>query len=168
MSTCSGLSVFGLTGYMYAPENAAEVAAARGSSLNGWIGITDEATEGDWRFCPLCGPVSGQPVVYTDWKPPHEPSNSGMYGVENQARDNGTAWYDASGEDETHPIICEFGGTTSTKNFRGRTQLDLAHAPKIYQDSSHSFNATLRQPEARNRNIAIFGTDIVNFNPLDL
>lgn len=62
-----------------------------------WIGLTDEAKEGTWRW------ISGEPVSFTKWQP-GEPNNAGSLGAENYAVINWNVpggWNDVSLLDRT-------------------------------------------------------------------
>ena len=74
-TAAEGLNYFGLKGYLVTITSVEENAfCASKLSGQGWIGATDEAVEGTWRWAT--GPESGTLLTYTNWAS-GEPNNSG-------------------------------------------------------------------------------------------
>jgi len=76
-----------------------------------WIGITDEAEEGNWQW------VTGEPVTYTHWAT-SEPDNDGEFwrtNADHGLAQGGAMWVDEDGLYFARYFICErdweFGAT---------------------------------------------------------
>ncbi len=105
--------LYGMKGYLATITSAAENAFILSKlPADGWIGGSDAAVEGTWRW--VSGPESGTLMSYTNWAS-GEPNNSG--GNEDAAEfyaSNGTGkWNDLhdTGTKLTYYIV-EYGGTT--------------------------------------------------------
>jgi serine/threonine protein kinase len=90
---------------------------AKSGSENSWIGITDEAIEGQWLT------VSGAPAGFTNWLKPHEPDNTAgeehFALISNRMREGKRSawqWHDQPDQAETHlapGYVCEWNSTSS-------------------------------------------------------
>ena len=105
-------SYFGLQGYLTTITCAEENNFAYQSiGKKGWIGASDAAVEGDWRW--VTGPEAGTTLSshYTNWYP-GEPNNSG--GSENYAHFyNGGKWNDWPENNTVDGYYVEYGGMPS-------------------------------------------------------
>lgn len=85
---------------------------AKSGSENSWIGITDDASEGQWLT------VAGTPVSFTNWLKPHEPDNTSgeehFALISNRLREGKRSawqWHDQPDQAETHlapGYVCEW------------------------------------------------------------
>lgn len=81
----------------------------------GWIGFTDEVSEGEWTW------VNGETVSYLNWNG-GEPNNGGWWGGNEDHcifnTDGSAGWNDAPGETPAHAIL-EFDGYNYLGSFAG-------------------------------------------------
>jgi hypothetical protein len=170
-TAASGLNYFGLTGYLATITSATEQqfidATIQG---NGWIGASDAATEGDWKW--VTGPENGQSFwsgnvngsrvnnSYTNWNDDKggEPNNSGtgenyghVIGDTRILKADGTPalgkWNDLAevrSDDEYTPkgYIIEYGGLAGDPalNITGSVTVRLSATAQSSPSNTPDFN----------------------------
>jgi hypothetical protein len=110
LATAATRSYAGRTGYLATITSDAENSFLYTLSTDGWIGATDQAVEGEWRWA--AGPETGQlfykagtgTLTYAHWNI-NEPNN---LGGENVAQYNGGGWNDLGGG--TRGYFVEYSG----------------------------------------------------------
>jgi OOP family OmpA-OmpF porin len=100
---------YGLAGYLATITGSAENSFINAKlTATGWIGASDAAVEGTWRW--VTGPENGQLLSYTNWAP-GEPNNYGSGEDYAQFYFNGVGtWNDLDGTGALGYVV-EYGGT---------------------------------------------------------
>lgn len=88
-----------LGGHLVSINSADEESFLKANFERGWIGLTDEGTEGDWRW------TDGSPITYTNWGP-GQPDNSRGIQHYGQVWDGSGSWDDA--EEDTAAQAIQF------------------------------------------------------------
>ena len=124
----------GQTGYLAtitsAQENAFIYDNLPIANRTGWLGATDEAVEGTWRW--QTGPEAGELLPYTNWsagEPNNQSDEDCMQFV------TGGQWNDISCG-STRRFVVEFGGATLPQPTRGQFTVDVVARAYVL-----SFNA---------------------------
>ncbi len=116
-TAASNMRYFGLQGYLVTITSAEESAFCASKLLGqGWLGASDEASEGTWRW--VAGPENGNVLTYTHWNS-GEPNDAGGNEDCAQFLANGL-WNDLSSTATLAGFVVEYGGMA------GDPELDIS------------------------------------------
>jgi hypothetical protein len=147
-------------GYLVTVTSAAENNFLFNLWPSGWIGLTDEVVEGQWRW------VNGEPYSYSSWNP-GEPNNAGN---EDYVQFVGNGKWNDLPNNQALPYVIEFDYivtftpwalvTTSTTDVTGRYSFSVPTNPSIeyYITFTPPTLPTLQVSDAQISNNVTLGT----------
>lgn len=111
-STAASSSTYnGMSGYLATITSQAEVAVVSELGVGGWLGGSDDAVDGEWRW--VTGPESGSLLSFTNWAT-GEPNNFFAEGEDFlEMKANSGLWNDARGIEPLEFAIVEYGGQSA-------------------------------------------------------
>ncbi len=110
-STALASTFNGMSGYLATVTSASEVEVLSTLGVGGWLGGSDAAKDGEWRW--MAGPEAGQLFTFTNWAA-GEPNNF-FAGGENslEMKANTGVWNDARDIEPLAYALVEYGGQTA-------------------------------------------------------
>jgi Lectin C-type domain. len=132
-TAASARTYLGLQGYLVTITSLAESTFCASKLLGqGWLGASDAATEGTWKW--VTGPENGTGLTYTNWNS-GEPNNSGGDEDCGQFLLDGK-WNDLSSTTTLNGYVVEYGGMT------GDPVLDISDDVTVYVAAPAASSAT--------------------------
>eukprot|EP00760_Papus_ankaliazontas_P026325 PhM_4_TR3025/c0_g1_i2/m.46491 len=146
MVQCQQRSVFGLVGHLATLTSANENDGIHAEGYTGWIALQNYKNYGTWRW------TAGTDIDVTMSFKNFTNSSTFTNPEGTVVSVLPTGLWDRVFDNATRPYICEFGGTTSPKTFRGTFNVDVTSSPcNIFARAKYGFRGTCHKVEHSNQ-----------------